>query len=515
MSASDQRRAAISDPTPQRVCVIGAGISGLVTTKVMNNDGFDVICFEKKPHIGGVWERSRTYPDLRTNTAREGYAFSDFPYPDTADDFPTAPQVRQYLHDYAEHFGLHEHIHTSMEVTSVERLPEDEGGHSFRISARPVEHQADPQTVEADFVVVCNGVFSVPNTPEIPGLEHFDGLILHSSELTDPAAVTDQSVIVVGAGKSALDCATVAAEHGSSCALVFRKPHWSAPRYLFGLRYDWPFFTRMFEVMYRYHRTSGIESLLHGPGRWLVRAFWRMQSWLVRRLLGIPAPLVPDEPLPGNLDIGIGRKFYDAVRNGRATPIRAEIDHVTEAGTVQLSTGQMLDPDVIVFATGWHQQVDFLAPDLQDAVQTGGRFRLYRHILPPAEPRLGFVGYAQSFLSQLTSEIAAHWLAANFRGDLDLPEREVMEHEIDRVEHWASQTFHPARGGYFIGPHMSHYIDDLMADMDLPRHRTNPIKEYVGRFLPERYAEVGEERRRSSRGHGTTPARSPTELKVS
>jgi cation diffusion facilitator CzcD-associated flavoprotein CzcO len=64
----------------RRVCVIGAGIAGLVTAKVLRDDGFHVVVFEKLPTIGGVWAPRHTYPGLRTNSPRETYAFSDFPY---------------------------------------------------------------------------------------------------------------------------------------------------------------------------------------------------------------------------------------------------------------------------------------------------------------------------------------------------------------------------------------------------------------------------------------------------
>jgi cation diffusion facilitator CzcD-associated flavoprotein CzcO len=58
--------------SPQkRVCVIGAGIAGLVTAKILTEDGFQVVIFEKEPTIGGVWAPSRTYPGLRTNNPRE------------------------------------------------------------------------------------------------------------------------------------------------------------------------------------------------------------------------------------------------------------------------------------------------------------------------------------------------------------------------------------------------------------------------------------------------------------
>src|SRR4029450_3111482 len=88
-----------------RVCISGARIAGLVTAKVLQQDGFDVVVFEKERELGGVWSSSRTYPGLRANNSRETYAFSDFPYPDTADEFPTAEQIRGDLNAYNDPFG--------------------------------------------------------------------------------------------------------------------------------------------------------------------------------------------------------------------------------------------------------------------------------------------------------------------------------------------------------------------------------------------------------------------------
>src|SRR5437899_5513417 len=81
----------------RRVCVIGAGISGLVTAKVLAGDGFEVVVFEKEPTLGGVWAASRTYPGLRTNNPRDTYAFSDHPFPPDAADFPSAAEMWAYL----------------------------------------------------------------------------------------------------------------------------------------------------------------------------------------------------------------------------------------------------------------------------------------------------------------------------------------------------------------------------------------------------------------------------------
>jgi cation diffusion facilitator CzcD-associated flavoprotein CzcO len=489
-----------------RVCVVGAGIAGLVTAKVLHADGFDVAVFETGPTLGGVWAPSRTYPGLRANNSRDSYAFSDHPYPASADDFPTAEQIRAYLESYAQRFGTRPLIRTSTEVVRVSRVPANAGndGARFQVTIRPTSGPGAATTLPFDFVAVCNGVFSEPRLPQIEGRERFAGDVLHSSQLVDPSRVESKHVIVVGAGKSALDCATCTARHARSCTLVFRTAHWMMPRYFFGLvRGDRVIMTRFSELFLRYHRRGRIEALLHGPGRPFLRLFWRGLSRVLRLMLGMPPTLVPEQALPvGFENVGVGGEFYEVLRLGTLVTKRAQIAAFTGPRTVQLSTGERLDADVVVCATGWRQGIEFLDADLRALVRTDGCFRLYRHILPPAEQRLGFVGYASSTACQLTSEVAAHWLSQCFRGELSLPSTAEMEREISRVLEWASEVVPKCREGYFVGPFVAHYVDDLMRDMGLRRARTgNVVTEYFAPFWPRRYRDLQEERRR---GRSTT-----------
>jgi cation diffusion facilitator CzcD-associated flavoprotein CzcO len=155
----------------RRVCVIGAGIAGLVTAKVLRDDGFKVVVFEKLPTIGGVWAPMHTYRGLRTNSPRETYAFSDFPYLATAEDFPTAEQVRDYLEAYVEHFGLTPLLRLGTEVCSVSRAPShsDRASSPFELTLRRRDGPVRETRLRCDFVAVCNGVFSQPDMPPSRG----------------------------------------------------------------------------------------------------------------------------------------------------------------------------------------------------------------------------------------------------------------------------------------------------------------------------------------------------------
>lgn len=493
----------MTDATPvgRRVAVIGGGVAGLVTARVLKHDGFDVTVFEQEREIGGVWATSRAYPGLRTNNPRETYAFSDFPYPPGTRDFPTAAEVRAYLQAYVEHFGLRSRLQLATEVISVSRGGPVTNGPppGFRVTVRHARDPGGLETRQFDFVVVCNGVFSRPYLPRFEGQERFRGAVLHSSQLTDPAVLRGQRVMVVGAGKSALDCASFAGREAASCVLVCRHPHWMLPRYFFGrIRVDRILFTRWAEMLLpAYHRAGRGERAARRIAAPLLWLWWRFQGWLVARLAGMPADMVPDRPLPGGIEnIGIGDEPYRTLRQGLVQTRRAGIASFVGGDRVCLDTGEVIAADVLVLATGWRQQIPFLDADLRQQVQCNGAFALYRRILPPRERRLGFVGYASSSACPLTSEVAAHWLAQCFRGELALPDTAAMEQEIARVRQWTAEVF-PARSeGYFIGAYIAHYADELMRDMGLPPRRGGRLREYLAPFWPRRYATLAQERRR-------------------
>jgi dimethylaniline monooxygenase (N-oxide forming) len=479
--------------------VVGGGIAGLVAAKVLGSHGFEVTLFEREPGIGGVWARSRAYPGLRANNPRETYAFSDHPYPEGTADFPSAAEIRSYLDSYVERFGLGPCMRLSTEVAAVRRAPGEGSDGGFRVMVRSAARRGGragpPETLSFDFVVVCNGVFSEPALPPLEGRERFRGRTVHSSRFVDPAQVGDGRVVVVGAGKSALDCALAAVGVGAECTLVCRTPHWMVPRYILGrIRMDRLFATRFSELLLPpYHRPGRAAAFLHRWGAPLVDLWWRTQTRLLRRLAGIPPMMVPAVALPGGLEkSGVGTEFYRALREGALRVERGSITGFRDAETVALDSGAELKADVVVFATGWRQDPWFLDPALRRVVWRDGRFHLYRQLIPPGEPRLGFLGYASSTACPLTSELGAHWLARCFGGELPLPEEAEMEAEVARVHRWLSRVFPERDGGYFIGPYIAHYADELLRDMGLPTRRLrNPLAELLAPIWAERYRGLG------------------------
>ena len=132
------------------VCVIGAGVSGLVTAKTLSEDGFDVQVIERDSNLGGTWAPSRSYPGLRTNNSKQTYEFSDFEYPENTNEFPYSEDVRSYLESYAKHFGVENNIRFNQEVVNVSRSSTVKD--RLSVTLRPTDARLEKQTLEFDFV---------------------------------------------------------------------------------------------------------------------------------------------------------------------------------------------------------------------------------------------------------------------------------------------------------------------------------------------------------------------------
>ena len=85
-----------------------------------------------------------------------------------------AEETLTYIHSYAEHFGLHEHVQLSTRIQRVVRDPNDKQWQVFLL------RNGKEETIEFDKVVFCTGNTHTAKNPRIDGMEAFKGKILHS-----------------------------------------------------------------------------------------------------------------------------------------------------------------------------------------------------------------------------------------------------------------------------------------------------------------------------------------------
>jgi cation diffusion facilitator CzcD-associated flavoprotein CzcO len=476
-----------------RIGIIGAGVAGLATAKVLMQAGHDVLVFDKAPDVGGVWSRTRRYPGLTTQSPKAQYSLSDFPMPKDLPQWPTGAQVQAYLEAYAAEFGIDRRLRLEAEVTAASPTPDGR----WTLTVRDAAGAETAESAETfDRLVVANGVFCEPAIPRFPGLAEFTaagGRLCAGTEFHDAEQARDRHVLVVGYGKSACDVTVPISQVAASTDVIARQLLWKVPRKIGGvLNFKMLLLTRMGEALFRYLRLSGFEKFLHGPGNGLRRKMINsIGSVSVRQFMLVKLGLVP----PGHMEdivrgaIGLETEgFYDGVA-GRSISVhrdRTVTRLFAELGRpfAELSDGTTLPADLVVCATGFTQGVPFLDDDMQARLlDERGNFMLYRQILPVEVPGLYFNGYNSSFFSPLNAEMAAVWITADLAGAVPRPDATTMRQAVvDQLAFMDDATNkHHCRGTKII-PFSMHNVDEVLGDLDLnikvrvrASHWLNPI----------------------------------------
>ncbi|KAI1162323.1 hypothetical protein F5B18DRAFT_624813 [Nemania serpens] len=237
----------------KNVAVIGTGISGVTSAAHLTKEGLDVTVLERTGTIGGVWcydERvdfdppfpntvppaqdwtdleteglgaaealilhgppGPCYAGLKNNVPTSLMRSSLLPWPAGTEDFVDQGRMVQYVKDIAKLCHVTEKIKFHTRVESVTKPP---GTARWRVKTSTLRVERDTfsvtrRTESYDAVVVASGHYHIPFVPDIPGLsawkDRFPGRVMHSKSYRTPEPFRGKTVLLVGAGASALDIA--------------------------------------------------------------------------------------------------------------------------------------------------------------------------------------------------------------------------------------------------------------------------------------------------------------------
>ncbi|SDI87705.1 Flavin-binding monooxygenase-like [Actinokineospora alba] len=214
------------DGTPERVCVIGAGYTGIALARAVKEAGLAYDHFEATGAVGGNWSHG-VYDSTHLISSKKSTQYPEYPMPAHYPTFPSAAQMLAYLNDYVDHFGLRERIEFTTAVVDVRPLDRT-GMAGWRVTLASGEQR------EYAAVAVANGHYWERNIPSYPGV--FTGRQTHSKDYKRPADFGDGGrVLVVGAGNSAGDLAVEAAATFGGADLSMRSGYWFIPKTIFGI----------------------------------------------------------------------------------------------------------------------------------------------------------------------------------------------------------------------------------------------------------------------------------------
>lgn len=457
----------------RRVAVIGAGVSGLAAAKCLLDEGLETVVYEQASQIGGLWNYDETLPDgggvmyrsLRTNTSKQTLAFSDFPLPQTAPDYPHRSEVLQYLRDYASHFRLDRSIQLNTAVESIEPAAQDQ----WRVRVRRGEEITN-ETFAA--VVVCSGRDHFPQMPQLPGSDTFAGQVQHSSSYKGPEAFADLRVIVAGVGSSGVDIATELSAVASQVSLSTERGAWFIPRYVLKQPYD--------------HQLTRLSARL--PYRLRMFLFHRLLLLEYKRL-GVMTRHLQAQGLPlPPFDLWSARltpcnDLLQRVQNG-AIQVKPRIARL-EGQHVVFTDGSAIEADAIVCCTGYALRFPFLPDDLVEI--KANRVELYKHVFHPDLPTLAFVGLCTVAGSHFpVAEMQGRWVARVLAGRMSLPSREEMRAALER------DRAHPSRQSPVpMQVQLLEYVEDVAAILDVRphiwRHPAAAPRWFLGPFSAAHY----------------------------
>ncbi|KAI2470462.1 FAD/NAD(P)-binding domain-containing protein [Annulohypoxylon bovei var. microspora] len=360
-----------------KIAVIGLGPAGLTALKTLREEGFDVVAFERRDKIGGLWAFSDSavftsaVDETVCNVSKFASGFSDYPLAEDYPPYPTAPQMQEHFSSYASHFHLLDHVRLN---TTVRRVTRNTSEDAWDVHVTDLEGDA---TLSFDKIVFGHGCESVPVWPSMPNRDKFKGEVIHSQAYKSSLPFRGKKVLVVGIGNTACDISLALRKHTAKLYQSFRRGKILVSRYTddgipLDTEFPWPMMRLKYfldDKMPRLMATVAdrimTNKMISDAARFepappgvsrnerLKRAAQRV--WEDWRLL--PGPSM------ARVNPTVQEDFIPALHEGDITPVRGFKDFVGDR-QVLLDDDTTVEVDAVIFCTGY--EIDFsIMPELE------------------------------------------------------------------------------------------------------------------------------------------------------
>jgi len=309
------------------VLVIGAGPAGLTAAYYLERAGIAYRVVDRADHIGSTW--ASLYPSLRLNTANFVSSLPGMPVSWRGGFYMTGKQFYEELVRFSERYPFKVQL-----GVAVTRVAPDAGG--WRV-------ESSEGTGWYPCVIIATGKYGRPILPPIPGMEAFQGRLLHAQQFHDANDFRDQRVLVIGNGPTGVDVSVLLSGSARPPVLLsVRNDMVVARRYPYGLP----------ETLWRV-----LLSPLPGSLRDKVRNHVSYRTYPELRKYGVPlAPNRTDRK--GTGAPYRGPELLHALKSGNLKIVPG-VDHL-EAGGVLLTDGSRYALDTVLVATGYRPVVGYL-----------------------------------------------------------------------------------------------------------------------------------------------------------
>jgi len=394
------------------VLIVGAGISGVAGAYHLGRECPDTnfVILESEESFGGTWW-THTSPGIRSDSDLHtfGYGFKPWVGPPIA----TAEEILSYMGEVIEENDLAQYIRYRHKILKADWSSED---NTWTVEAVRSDTN-ETVRISADFLWMCQGYYRHREgyTPEWDGMADFEGRIAHPENWPEDIDYAGKNVVVIGSGATAATVVPAMAETAAHVTMLQRSP---------------TFFRtgrNAIEIAETLRELQMDETIVHEITRKKImfdqaaftdRCFEEPEAvkddllGQIRELLGpdydVDTHFTPSyRPWRQRIAFVPEADLFKGIADGKASVVTDEIDRFTENG-IRLKSGDVLEADVVVTATGFNMNVmgdiDFAIDgkplDFHDTVT-------YRGMMFTGVPNLAWVfGYFRASWT-LRSELIA------------------------------------------------------------------------------------------------------------
>ncbi|MDB5974599.1 MAG: FAD-containing monooxygenase EthA [Nevskia sp.] len=396
------------------VLIIGAGLSGIGAAchLAMECPGKRVAILERRNTIGGTWDLFR-YPGIRSDSDMFSFGFKFRPWNELK-VLADGPSIRQYVSDTARQYGIDKQIQFGLKTIAADWSSEQR---CWTVTALH-EASGETRTYRANFLIGATGYYNYDKgfLPHFPGEERFKGQRIHPQHWPENLDYRGKRVVVIGSGATAVTLVPAMAAEAGHITMLQR-----SPSYIFSV----PGFDKISAVLRHLLPEKWVYAMARKRNiviqRWLYLAARRWPERVrdillagVRRQLDdksnmrhfTPSYMPWDERLCAVPDADL----FKALNSGKASVVTDHIESFTETG-ILLKSGQTLDADIIITATGLQIQVlggTDLRVDQQPRPVSAAM--TYKGVLMQDIPNMAWiVGYTNAPWT-LKADIASHYI---------------------------------------------------------------------------------------------------------
>jgi cation diffusion facilitator CzcD-associated flavoprotein CzcO len=339
------------------VVIVGAGISGVGGAYHLTKQcpGTRFVVIEALESFGGTWLIHR-YPGIRSDSDLYTFGYRFKPW--TGPPIATGAEILRYMGEVIDENDLARHIRYRHRIVAA-RWSSRDNLWTIEATRTDTGHRV---RFTGNFLWMCQGYYrhSEGYTPDWPGLARFEGRIVHPQTWPEDLDYVGKKVVVIGSGATAATLIPAIAEDCGHVTMLQRSPTW----YRTG-RNAIPLADELRELQID---AAWIHEIVR-------RKILREQSVFTRRsltepekvkeelLAAIRAHLGPDydiathftpryRPWRQRIAYIPDGDLLQAIHAGKVCVVTDEIETFNGAG-ILLRSGETLDPDIIVTATGF------------------------------------------------------------------------------------------------------------------------------------------------------------------